>query len=112
MFGSSIGTAMPVSFVNGCMSSPGFPISVFQQVTHVSEPPLQRRRRGHRRTDQVRPASRSLPAAEIAVGSRSAALARFQLVAVDRRAQGSTRVAPFEAGRDKNTVQSFLLRLR
>src|SRR5690348_14574687 len=59
----------------------------------------------------MRAAAAALPALEIAVGRRGAALARLELVGVHREAHRATRLAPFEAGFDEDLVETFFLGL-
>src|SRR4029079_1824186 len=53
----------------------------------------------------------TLPAAEVAVRGRGAALACGHDVAVDADAHGADRLDPFEPGFAENPVEAFLLRL-
>jgi len=53
----------------------------------------------------------ALPAAEIAVGGRGAALARCDKVAVDADAHRAAGIRPFEARIAEDTVDPFLLGL-
>src|SRR5260370_8325271 len=70
-----------------------------------------RRRRRHRRRDQMGAALKTLAALEIAVRGRGAALFGFQLVGIHRKAHRAARLAPFEPGLDENLVEAFGFRL-
>src|SRR3546814_11551986 len=59
----------------------------------------------------MRPRPRPLPADEIAVGGRGAALLRRHLVGVHREAHRAARPAPFKARFNEDTYQPFLFRL-
>ncbi len=59
----------------------------------------------------MRPALEALTALEVAVGGRGAALARLQPVVVHGKAHGAARLAPVEAGRLEDHVQTFLFGL-
>src|SRR5258708_35688111 len=65
----------------------------------------------HRGRHQVGATLVTLAAFEVAVGGRSAALARLELVRVHGQAHGTTRLAPFEASLDEDLVEAFGLRL-
>src|SRR6185312_15320857 len=54
---------------------------------------------------------RALPAFEIAVRGRGAALARLQFVVVHGEAHGTARLAPFETGFEQDLVEPFFLGL-
>ena len=60
---------------------------------------------------EMRAAAGALPAAEVAVRRRGAALARARLIAVDRRAQRAARVAPLEARGREDAIEPFALGL-
>src|ERR1700674_5574643 len=59
----------------------------------------------------MRAALESLAALEVTVRGRGAALFRFQLVGVHRKAHRAARLAPFESGVDENLVEAFGFRL-
>src|SRR5262245_4835569 len=59
----------------------------------------------------MRARARTLAAAKIAVGSRGAALARGDEIAVDADAHRAARLGPFEPGVAKDAVEAFLLGL-
>src|SRR5687768_2037835 len=113
-FGSSIGAAIPVSFLNGSITRPPslstFDFS-FDDLADIGDAPLERGRRRHRGTDEMRAAARALPAAEVPVRGRRAALARLQLVAVEGGAERAARLAPLEARREEDAVEALPLRL-
>src|SRR5260221_1902616 len=99
----SSGATRPFSKVNLSISSP---------LANVDEVPGDRGRRGHLGVNKVGPAAGALPALEIAVRSRSAALARLEPVCVHAQAHGAARFAPLESGVLEDPVQAFVLRLR
>src|SRR3546814_19436392 len=68
---------------------------------------LFRSRRDHRGTHQVGAAADPLPALEIAVGARRAALTRREAVVVHRQAERTARAAPFEPGLSEDAVDPF-----
>src|SRR4051812_38813054 len=63
---------------------------------HVGQVARDRRRRGHRRAHQVRPAALALAALEVAVAGRGAALAGLELVRVHAEAHRAAGLAPVE----------------
>src|SRR5258708_32631220 len=63
--------------------------------------------RGHRRTRQVRAPARPLPADEVAVGGRDAALAGCDRVAIHRQAHRAAGLAPIEAGGEEDAVHAL-----
>src|SRR5258706_11654290 len=99
----SSGATRPFSKVTLSISSP---------LANVEEWPGDRGRRGHPRAHKVGPAAGALPALEIAVRSRSAALARLEPVCVHAQAHGAARLAPLETGVLEDPVHAFVLRLR
>src|SRR5258708_3775416 len=99
----SSGATRPFSTVNLSISSPP---------ANVDEVPGDRRRRSHLRAHEVRPAAGALAALEIAVRSRSAALARLEPVCVHAQAHGAAGFAPLETGVLEDPVKAFVLRLR
>src|SRR5208282_750259 len=60
--------------------------------------------------DQVRASSAALPAFEVAVAGRRAALSRLQDVWIHAETHRASRLAPFKPGIQKNAVQSFFFR--
>src|SRR5215203_1888592 len=78
---------------------------------HIDKMAGYRRRRRHRRTDEMRAAAGTLTAFEIAIGSRCATFARRQLIFVHAQAHRAPGLAPFEAGFDEDLVEAFLFRL-
>src|SRR3546814_1174886 len=80
------------------------------QITYIGKTARHRRRRRHGGRQQMRPRPRPLPADEIAVGGRGAALLRRHLVGVHREAHRAARLAPFKARFNEDTVQPFLFR--
>ena len=76
-----------------CPRADSRPRPVSHQLAHVGQPPGDRRRRRHRRAQQVGAAAPALPALEVAVRGRGAALARRELVGVHRRGTSSSRPA-------------------
>src|SRR6267143_6573539 len=99
----SSGATRPFSKVNLSISSP---------VANVDEVPGDRGRRGHLRAHEVGPAAGALPALEIAVRSRSAALARLEPVCVHAQTHGAPGFAPLETGVLEDQIKAFVLRLR
>src|ERR1035438_7833328 len=79
-------------------------------IPNVSEMPGNRRRRRHHGADQVRASSASLPAFEITVAGRRAALSWLQDVGIHAETHRASRLAPFKPRIQKNAVQSFLFR--
>src|SRR6476620_649021 len=67
-------------------------------LAHVDEMSGDGRRCRHRRRHQVCTSLVALPALEVAVGGRGAALARRQLVGIHGEAHRAARLAPVEAG--------------
>src|SRR5207342_3064042 len=82
-----------------------------EQRPHVGETPDHGGGRDHSRRHQVGAGAATLAAAEVAVGGRSAALARRHHVAINADAHGATRLHPFEPGRAEYAVEAFLFRL-
>src|SRR5690349_9004889 len=68
--------------------------------------------RRHRGAHEMRASAGALPAFEIAIRRRCAALPRLETIVVHREAHRATRLAPFETGVAKDAVQSLRLRLR
>src|SRR5882672_10511907 len=99
----SSGATRPFSTVNLSISSP---------LANVDEVPGDRGRRGHLRAHEVSPAARALSALEIAVRSRSAALARLEPVRVHAQAHRAAGFPPLEPGVLEYPVKAFVLRLR
>src|SRR6476646_6358783 len=81
-------------------------------LAHVDEMSGDGRRCRHRRRHQVCTSLVALPALEVAVGGRGAALARRQLVGVHGKAHRAAGLAPVEAGGLENLVEAFGLGLR
>ena len=65
----------------------------------------------HGRADQMRATTGALPAFEIAVAGRGAALAGLKPVGVHGQAHGAAGFTPLKAGSHKNLVQAFALGL-
>src|SRR5712671_6960224 len=78
---------------------------------HIDKATRDGRRCRHRGRHQVGATLVTLPAFEVAVGGRSAALPRLELVGVHGQAHGATRLAPFEACLNEDLVEAFGLRL-
>src|SRR5690242_2061690 len=81
-------------------------------LAHVDEVSGDGRRGRHRRRHQVRTSLVTLPALEVAVRGRGAALARRELVGVHRQTHRAARLAPVEAGGLEYLVEAFGLGLR
>src|SRR5215218_2427486 len=77
----------------------------------IDEVPLDRRRRGHLRRDQVGAPAAALAALEVAVGGRCAALAGREDVGVHAQAHRAARAAPVEAGGAEDLVEPLPLGL-
>ena len=77
----------------------------------VDEVPIQRGGRGHLRADEVGPTAPPLPALEVPVGRRSAALARREDVGVHAEAHRAAGEPPLEDRVEEDLVESLLLRL-
>ena len=82
------------------------------QFAHIDKMPRDRRRRRHRRADQMGASALPLPPLKVAVGRRSATLARLQAIIVHRQTHRATGIAPLETRRDENFIQSLLFGLR
>src|SRR5689334_23603698 len=80
--------------------------------TNVDEVPGKCRRRRHRGADEMGAAAGALPALEIAVRRRRAALARLEAIVVHREAHRAARLAPLEPGVAKRAIEAFGLGLR
>ena len=80
-----------------------------RQLARVDEVAGDRRRRGELRADQVRAAAASLPALEVAVRGRGAALAVREHVGIHAEAHRAAGAAPLEAGVEEDPVEPFLL---
>ena len=91
----------PVNDCEGCevFFRHAFAPCAKSESTDVDEVSGDRGRRRHCGTHQMRAAARALPALEIAVRRRRAALARLELVVVHREAHRASGLAPFEARR-------------
>ena len=76
---------------------------------HIGQASGDCRGRGHGWTHQVRAASSSLPALEVAIRCRCAALARPKYILVHAEAHGAAGIPPFETGINEDAVQSFPL---
>src|SRR5437588_5151337 len=101
--GWSHGTTTPECALNGFTPlDPPLP--------DVHEVSLDRRRRRHRRADQVRPSPGALPPLEVAVGSRRAALPGAQDIRIHPEAHRAPRLPPLEAGALEHAVQPLALR--
>src|SRR5712691_8830543 len=98
----SSGATRAFSTVNLSISSPP---------ANIDEVPGDRGRRGHLRAHEVGPATGALPALEIAVRGRGAALTRLEPVGVHAQAHGATGFAPLETGVLEDPVKAFALRL-
>src|SRR3569833_4540228 len=105
------GTPMPVCWVNGSMAvAPrGGSAGGGQQVFRRRQSAPDGRGGGHARRDQVRPAALALPALEVAVRRRRAALARLQLVRVHAQAHRAAGLAPLGARGGEALVAALLL---
>src|SRR5262252_4831487 len=79
-------------------------------VPNVGEMPLDGRRRRHHRTDQMRPATASLPPFKIPIARRRAALPRLKDVRVHSQAHGASRLPPLEPRVAEYAVQPLLFR--
>src|ERR1700712_189496 len=79
---------------------------------NIDETAVDRCCRRHRGAHQVRTATGTLPAFEVAVGGRRAMLAALQAVRVHRQTHRAAGLTPFETGFEKDLVQPFLFRLR
>src|SRR6202008_4115139 len=77
----------------------------------VDEVSGDRRRRRHRRRNEMRASLEALTALEVAIRGRSAALARLELVRVHGEAHRAARLAPVEARGLEDLVEAFLLGL-
>src|SRR5450756_1515304 len=66
----------------------------------------------HGGTDEVSAASRALPAFEISIGRRSAALSGRELVVIHAETHRAAGFAPLKAGFLEYLVQPFAFRLR
>src|SRR6185312_7378375 len=89
-FSRSIGATRPLCTVNFCMVIGSWPGRIAVRRRMGVAP----RRRGHGGADEVGAPARALPAFEIAVAGRGAALARLQAVGVHRQAHRAARLAP------------------
>src|SRR5690242_2847853 len=76
----------------------------------IGEVPCNRGCCCHHRADQVRAASTTLPAFEVAVAGGGAPLAGLQDIGIHSQAHRAARFAPLESCGAKNFVQSFPLR--
>src|SRR4051812_23167720 len=76
-------------------------------VADVDKMPGDRRRRRHRRRDQMGAALKSLAAFKVAVRGGGAALFGRELVGIHRKAHRAARLAPFESGAHENLVEAF-----
>src|SRR3954447_13138862 len=85
--------------------------SISVPLPDVDEAALDGGRGGHLRGDQVRAPAPALPALEVAVRGRGAALARGEDVGVHAQAHGAARAAPVEAGRAEALVEALRLGL-
>src|SRR5437588_12738936 len=81
------------------------------QLANIGEPAGQCRGCRHRGTQEMRASIAALPAAEVAVAGRSAALVFGQPVAVECGAQRATGIVPFEPCRDEDAIEALRLRL-
>ena len=88
---------------------PSVVVSQWRMSTNL---PLDRGSGGHPRADQVRPPALALPALEVPVRGRGAALALDQDVGVHAEAHRAAGGAPLEAGRAEDLVEALLLGLR
>src|SRR5881275_2875164 len=102
-FSLSSGAASPVWRTNGCIASLPLP--------DIDEVPLHRRRGRHGRTDEVRPAQLALPALEVPVGGRGAALAGLENVRVHPQAHRAACLAPVESRFPEDPVEPLRLGL-
>src|SRR5260221_6117039 len=94
-FSRSSGATSPVWTLNFSMSA---------SPANVDEVPGDRRRRRHLGAHEMRAPPRALPAFEVSIGCRRAALARGELVVVHAQAHRAARVAPLEAGVEEYAV--------
>src|SRR5579859_371961 len=97
----SSGEARPVWRVKGSISSVEVPIS------NIDEVSVDRRRRGHRRADQMGATALALAALKVAVRGAGAALARLQDVRIHAQAHAATGFAPLEAGVGEHAVEAL-----
>jgi hypothetical protein len=79
-------------------------------LSHVSEVPFNRRRRGHHWTNEMRPAATALTPFEVPITRRRATLTRLQNVGVHSQTHRTSSFAPFESGFTKNSIEPFRLR--
>src|SRR5690606_33563362 len=98
------GTPTPVCLLNGSM-----PASRASQIFRRRQRAAHRGCRGDQRRHQVGAAALALPAFEVAVRSRRAALPRLELVGVHAQTHRATRRAPLGARLGENLVQALLL---
>src|SRR5579862_6418440 len=77
----------------------------------VDEMPCNRRRRRHRRTDQVCAATLALTPFEVAIRGAGASLSRLEHVGIHREAHAASRLAPLEAGFSEYFVEPETFRL-
>src|SRR4051794_22091303 len=80
-----------------------------QLLTHIDQTSCHRGGGGHGRTHQMGAPSPALPAFEVAVRGRCAALAGTEHIFVHAETHGAAGIAPLESGRGKDTVQSLAL---
>src|SRR5215218_5766540 len=81
------------------------------ELPHIGDRTLDRCRRGHRRAGEMGARTGALPADEVAVGRRDAALPRRHALAVGGDAHRAARLAPFEAGVLEDAVEPLGLGL-
>src|SRR5258705_4377912 len=91
---------------------PAKPLLARSKIFRQREVPSDGRRRGNRRRNEMRAPTRTLPALEVPVRRRRAALAGSEDVRVHPQAHRAARVAPLEARIAEHTVEPFTLRLR
>src|SRR5262245_33319321 len=105
MLGRSRGTALAVSVVNASI--------VFSpsqgsggELPDVGEPAGDGGGRGHGRAHEMCAGTLPLAPLEVAIGRGGHALALTRGVAVDAHAHGTARIAPLEAGRGEDRMQT------
>src|SRR5712692_3171580 len=120
MFGRSMGTAVAFSVVNGSMSltpdllsSNCAPLPRWgrgRQRPHVGESARDGGGRGHGGTHEMRARALALAALEVPVGGRGHALSGARPVAIHADAHGAAGLAPLEARRLEDLVETLGLR--
>src|SRR2546423_15635938 len=85
--------------------------SLVSPIAHVREVAGDRRGGGHRGADEVRAPALALPALEVSVARRGAALAGRERVRVHPQTHRAAGLAPLEACLAEDGVQAFHFRL-